>query len=439
MMQVLMLAALLAAQEPAAEKLRTRYGDRFKDLAEEAAARVLAADDLVGRYIVESDSEKRSDFASRLKEVPIETLAHLLRYGGTGFEAAKPGARLKRRTTLKSGETTHEVELQVTIPADYDPTARVGGAPKRWPLLVGAGNYLLDPAANTFQVQFPYPDLPGGYGRGSHSIGLIVQVVRELRASYPIDDDRVFLTGASAMGHCCWYTAMAHPDLPAGLYTGASMPFPSILNQGRKDEEVVLPPLGQVRHIANYWEYGVDDEGHNPKKYMAPVLKRVEELKFADLKIETGASSAELGEWIKTRSRNRAPARIVFETDEKRISRNHWIEVVDFATRPVFVLQVMHGEDKVERRTMFKKPVVVDAAADRSKNRIDVVADGAKRLRVYLAEELVDLDREIEIVVNGRSTKQKIARSASKLLEATRRAGNRTIPYAAFVEIDVKE
>jgi len=438
-MRFVMLAWLLAAQDSAAERLRARYGDRFNDLTEEGAARVLGADELLGRYLVETDSEKRADMASRLKDLPLDTVAHLLRYGGTGFEAAKQGARLKRRTTLKTADEKHEIELQVSIPSDYDPGAVVKGAPKRWPLVIGAGNYLIGPGANTFQVQFPYPDLPGGYGRGSHSTGLIAQVVREMRGSYPIDDDRVFLTGASAMGHCCWYTAMAHPDLPAGLYTGASMPFPSILNQGRKDEEVVLPPLGQVRHIANYWEYATDDEGHNPKRYMAPVLKRVDELKFTDLKIETGASSAEVGEWIQGRSRVRYPKRVVLESDEKRIARNHWVEVVDFAARPVFVLQVLHGDDKVERRTMFKKPVVVDAAADRDKNRIEITVDGAKRVRVYFAEELVDLDREVEVVVNGRTSKQKIARSVMKMLDATRRAGNRTIPYAAYAEIDVKE
>ncbi len=428
---------LLAAQESAKDQLRARYGERFRDLDDDAAARTLDAEKTIGAYLAAESSERRGELAARLKDVPLATVEHLLRCGGTGFTPAKAGSRIRTKTTLKRQDDSIEVELQVTVPGDYDPTAVENGVPKRWPLVIGAGNYLIKPEENCFGVQLPYPDLPGGYGRGSHSQKLLQQVVRETSAIYPIDADRVFLTGASAMGHCCWYTAMAYPDLPAGIYTGASMPFPSILNQGRKDEEVVLPPLGQVRAIANYWEYSPDDEGHNPRKYMEPVLKRIAELKYDDLTAATKGEELTLAQFMKGRRRAAMPVRVLLESDEKRINRNWWIEVVDFAPRATFVLQILCEDEKVERRTLFKKPVIVDAAADRQANRITIKADGAKRLRVYLAGALVDFDREIQIVVNDKTTKHTVKPTVAKMLDATRRTGNRTIPYAAFVEVDV--
>ena len=45
----------------------------------------------------------------------------------------------------------------------------------------------------------------------------IVEFVNQLKETYPIDPDRVYLTGLSMGGYGTWYTAMARPDLFAAI------------------------------------------------------------------------------------------------------------------------------------------------------------------------------------------------------------------------------
>ncbi len=45
----------------------------------------------------------------------------------------------------------------------------------------------------------------------------ILQFIEQLKAAYPIDDDRVYLTGLSMGGYGTWFTAMERPDLFAAI------------------------------------------------------------------------------------------------------------------------------------------------------------------------------------------------------------------------------
>ncbi len=45
----------------------------------------------------------------------------------------------------------------------------------------------------------------------------ILQFIDQLKEAYPVDGDRVYLTGLSMGGYGTWYTAMAKPDLFAAI------------------------------------------------------------------------------------------------------------------------------------------------------------------------------------------------------------------------------
>lgn len=45
----------------------------------------------------------------------------------------------------------------------------------------------------------------------------ILQFIDQLKEAYPVDEDRVYLTGLSMGGYGTWYTAMAKPDLFAAI------------------------------------------------------------------------------------------------------------------------------------------------------------------------------------------------------------------------------
>jgi len=77
----------------------------------------------------------------------------------------------------------------------------------------------------------------------------IVAFLDQLKAEYPIDENRIYLTGLSMGGFGTWYTAMARPDLFAAIapVCGGGMPWNAgVLNMpvwafhGTEDN-VVLP------------------------------------------------------------------------------------------------------------------------------------------------------------------------------------------------------
>ena len=55
----------------------------------------------------------------------------------------------------------------------------------------------------------------------------IIEFVAQLKAHFPVDESRVFLTGLSMGGFGTWFTAMARPDLFAAIapVCGGGMPW----------------------------------------------------------------------------------------------------------------------------------------------------------------------------------------------------------------------
>ena len=77
----------------------------------------------------------------------------------------------------------------------------------------------------------------------------LLEFIDQLKSAYPIDEDRVYLTGLSMGGFGTWFTAMAKPDLFAAIapVCGGGMPWNAgVLNMPiwafhGTDDTVVLP------------------------------------------------------------------------------------------------------------------------------------------------------------------------------------------------------
>ncbi len=61
--------------------------------------------------------------------------------------------------------------------------------------------------------------------------------------------------------------------------------------------------------------------------------------------------------------------------------------------------------------------VRVEAVADRANNTVRVQCVGVERLRLYLNDELLDLDKPFLVVVNGREFREERTRSFETLRE----------------------
>ena len=57
------------------------------------------------------------------------------------------------------------------------------------------------------------------------------------------------------------------------------------------------------------------------------------------------------------------------------------------------------------------------AKADRSSNTIDIQAEGITRVTLYLNDVLVDLDRNVKVIVNGVEHEQRISRNFNTMME----------------------
>ena len=72
-------------------------------------------------------------------------------------------------------------------------------------------------------------------------------------------------------------------------------------------------------------------------------------------------------------------------------------------------------------------------SAERRKNQRISVRTGAREVTIWLSPELVNFDREIKIVVNGRELRENVAPDVEILLEDARTRGDRQHPFWAKV------
>ena len=68
-----------------------------------------------------------------------------------------------------------------------------------------------------------------------------------------------------------------------------------------------------------------------------------------------------------------------------------------------------------------------------------MICEEVRKLRIYLDDEMVDLDRPVTITVNGRTLHdKKVKRSVDVLIEEARRRGDRSMTFSAFVELKIR-
>jgi poly(3-hydroxybutyrate) depolymerase len=130
------------------------------------------------------------------------------------------------------------------VPRSYDGKSKKTSAPVSWPLIValhGAGSdhkhnlrrvFGLDNRpgetdAEASRNRLPLPDVPAfvvsPFGRGElmgyDGLGYddVMRVIADVRRAYPIDPERITLTGASMGGGGTWAIGLRHPELFAAL------------------------------------------------------------------------------------------------------------------------------------------------------------------------------------------------------------------------------
>ncbi|HEV8346394.1 MAG TPA: hypothetical protein VGQ16_07465 [Vicinamibacterales bacterium] len=236
-------------------------------------------------------------------------------------------------------------------------------------------------------------------------------VIDALRARYRINSDRMVSTGISLGSNYSIAFATAHPDWFSAIVPVSTegdsrelllrnlKSVPLYILEGSQDKNIrtITGPralrdiLTSFNYDVTYREFG--DRAHEGfQEHYSDVLR-----------------------WLDTRPRQSYP-REVLRVPNTAITpvgrRVHWIAA---DTRQAFVHAVVAGP-----------------------SRIDITARWARTLRIYLHDRLVNLDRPVEIRVNGaQAFAGQVSRSASTALRGARARGDERLIDAAEVVVSV--
>jgi poly(3-hydroxybutyrate) depolymerase len=254
----------------------------------------------------------------------------------------------------------------------------------------------------------------------------VLTLIERARRAWNIDPDHVFLCGHSMGGYGTWTLGAHHADMVAGLAASAGAPTPYL---DRESGEAVGIERGVVPNLRNVplRVYQSDDDPNVPPTANRRAARDVEEARerWGGFDFEyweepgrghdypPGGTKA-LIEKIAGFERDARPARVVWEPSRLAWKRQfYWLWRDAPADGPL---------------------VVADVDADA--NSVAILANGpVPGLRVLLDDELVDLDREIVVTLDGVETFRGIVRRNLAALLATGASGDPARTYEAWVSV----
>ena len=243
----------------------------------------------------------------------------------------------------------------VFLPRDYSPA-------KKYPLAISLHGY--NPAISKLRAPIPGEDVWGEanrrgfivavpYGRrNTDFLGVgaddVLRVLAETKSLYSIDDDRVFLMGASMGGFGTLAVGLQHPDVFAGLAPTAAR---TDIYRWLRLSRAALPDWKRFLNEANDPRSLEDNALNLPILMQHGALDNIvpvehSRLFIADLRakkydvsyLEAPSYSHELGadsivrtfDWTRNRKRNSAPRNIVFTTSSLSNARAYWARITAF-------------------------------------------------------------------------------------------------------------
>ena len=240
-----------------------------------------------------------------------------------------------------------------------------------------------------------------------------LEVLEEVKSSFPIDNDRVYLTGHSMGGHGTWHVGLSHPDefaamAPSAGWTSFQLYVPWFLQKsylfshpeqvGKRD--MVLredQPLLFVENALNLPIFVMQGGADNnvPPVQARLFLKRLTELDYQFIYKEVPEKGhwwdeegvegtacvdhPELIDWLKNHRRAPHPRKVVFRTTDLGLNNSsYWVEID-------------------EQETPYRDSRVEALIKDRS---IEIELENVAQLTLHLPQELLK-PGEVELAVNG--------------------------------------
>ncbi|HYE98150.1 MAG TPA: hypothetical protein VEJ18_04525, partial [Planctomycetota bacterium] len=243
--------------------------------------------------------------------------------------------------------------------------------------------------------------------------------------------------GASMGGNGSFEFVCLYSDLFAGAAPRSGGPMFRRLKPG--SDEVAPEGLENLAATPVYWTFGAKDP-KLPYAWVKTALARMKDLKLDLVAKEHPEGGHEwfpqenpaVLAWMATKSRDPYPRRVAVATTDRRFGRRFWLEIVDYKAKENVRRRFADLEGKViEERMVFQEEA--QASAELSGNEIRVTATGVRSVRIHLHGKMVDFDRPVSVVANGRRSTFTVKPSLEALLESARRAPG--LLYSASVKV----
>jgi dienelactone hydrolase len=283
----------------------------------------------------------------------------------------------------------------------------------------------------------------GGWGRSRLGHAYVLGAIRDVLGKYAVDPDRIYLDGASMGGNGSFEFVCLFPDLFAAAAPRSGGPFFRYLPAapGQAEREVVAEGLENLAATPIYWVIGGKDP-KVPYAWVKTARAQMEALKL-DLTYREhpdgghewfpGENAAVLA-WMASKVRSAYPPKVAVATTDRLFRRNFWLEIAEFKGKENVRRNFGDLQGKsIEERLVFQEEAVVTGELLRESNEIKIAAAGAREVKVYLHERMLDYGKPVGITVNGRRTSHTVRPSVDVLLESARR--DRGLLYTASVKV----
>ncbi|MCA8911628.1 MAG: hypothetical protein KDB82_07975 [Planctomycetes bacterium] len=311
------------------------------------------------------------------------------------------------------------------------------------PNALNRGNTADDPRENTSGAREYF-----GWGPKREGIDSVFNLIDKLLAEYNIDRDRVYLEGGPGMGsEAVFHLAMLRPSQFAAICVRDSLPplyytdlepkadLDALRKAGTLGEQKVeFPWVECYRNTAVFWVHGDDDKtaptahAHQARDAMKDAGVPLEYIEYegGHASGSTPTIAKALQGCVKVK-RNPLPVSITargVREDKASLGngRNYWVEI----TKESY--QGKKGDWPYQIFAGGK----VTVTADKETNTLTITTDDVKEIRVYLTDDLLYLDREIKLVVNG---KERTATATRELKTLAETASNFTPTGEAYTAV----
>jgi len=255
---------------------------------------------------------------------------------------------------------------------------------------------------------------------------LTLVAIDKARELFWIDPERVALGGVSMGGYGTWNIGLRFPDRFCALapIAGGISRFGAISDKDAYSRAL----LENGRNVSVFSAHGTKDPlvPCEPDREACEYLKKLGgTVEF--LGLDVGHTPADLKRalegpeldrvlrFMAAQRRCAAPASVKYVALSEKQDGAHWL--------------------RIKERSSDETRPVLEGRVDETHTRLIVETRGCRRARVYLDERILDGEREVEVVANGRRVfKGKIEASLEAVLESWRSRRDPGLVYAAFVD-----